>query len=90
MQQLLTSLNRLSGTDEIDRQTDLAAAGWREQMDPVLAPVIALANRSKSFGEFSAGLADVLEQMDPTVFAEREAIQNFKLRGLGDGTDKVE
>ena len=89
MQQLLKSLNAVSGTDEMDRRSELAASGWREQMDPVLGPVIALADRSRSFEEFSAGLADVLEQMDPAVFAEKMAVENFKMTGLGDGTDEI-
>jgi phage gp29-like protein len=66
---------------------DDSAADWQPQMQPILDPVYALAERSATADEFRAGLAGLLEEMDASELVERLAVAAFKARGLGDGAD---
>ena len=73
--------------DAIDALVDPLAEGWRPVMEPLVEPIVALADRAQSFEEFAAGLADAAADMDPAAFAEAMAKALFQARGLGDATD---
>ena len=74
--------------DNIDQLTDVELEGWHKMMDPILQPVIDLANKSMTYGEFLDGLDNALAKMDSTKLAERLGVSTFKARGVGDGTDE--
>lgn len=75
--------------DEIDKLVDSEVDNWRAVMDPVFAPVLALAEKSDSFESFLSKLEETLANVDTTEFMERLAISTAKARGLGDATDDI-
>jgi phage gp29-like protein len=83
------ALAQADGPDEIDRLVDAAADEWEPNVDPLIQPVLELAQRSGSFKEFKAALKETLAQSDVSEFTRRLATATFKARGLGDGTDEV-
>lgn len=90
MRQLARAMNLAGAStpNPIDELTEHGTGDWRQQMDPVLDPIRALASRVGSFDEFQAGLSGALEQMDATAFAERLAVESFRIRGHGDVEDE--
>lgn len=91
-QRLLRALNQATARGDQDAVDDLVALGlrdWQKQMDPVIAPILELAEQSESYEEFEGGLELVLEQMDTTHLVRRLATTMFEGRGLGDATDDV-
>lgn len=84
---LVLSAISSSTNEEIENLTDAEARGWRAQMDPILTPILAHAQRSKSYDEFTSGLENVLAEMDDEFLVERLATSTYKARGLGDARD---
>lgn len=73
--------------DEIEVLTDKEARRWREQLEPLVKPIFALASRSQSYGDFTDQLDGVLGEMDDKLLIERLATTTLKARGLGDARD---
>jgi phage gp29-like protein len=75
------------GDDEIDNMTADALDDWQQVMDPVMAPILAMANSATSL----EGLLRDLKQAKPdvTAFTRSLAIKTFQARGLGDAKDEV-
>lgn len=65
----------------LDKLVDEEMAGWKQIVDPLITPVIALANRAKTKDEFLAGLKKLSVKRDTT--AGRIAIATFKARIQG-------
>ncbi|MEM1284939.1 MAG: DUF935 domain-containing protein [Pseudomonadota bacterium] len=77
-----------AGTEQlIDQLGQDALADWKQQMNPVLEPVLALLKRSTSEDEFMADLPDTLTAMNAGPMVEKLAIELFKARGVGDAAD---
>ncbi len=66
----------------------LGGGGWRRAMDPMLAPVIELLERSETLEQFEAGMADALGEMDDSELRRALAAATFAARGLGDARDE--
>lgn len=75
--------------DELDQLADDDLSDWEPLLRPVLDPIQALANKAKSFDEFQAGLAGLLDEMDPAKLIEALARASFKARALGDVRDNL-
>lgn len=86
---LRTVINALAKytPEEIDSLTDAEADDWKAQLDPIVKPILALAERSRSYDEFTEQLDGVLGEMDDAFFIERLATTTYKARGLGDARD---
>ncbi|WP_281687583.1 DUF935 domain-containing protein [Pseudomonas citronellolis] len=75
--------------DELDQLADDDLGDWEPLMRPVLDPLQALADKAGSFEEFKAGLAGLLDEMDPSELIEKLAEASFKARALGDVRDEL-
>lgn len=75
--------------DELDQLADDDLSDWEPLIRPVLDPIQALANKAKDFDEFKAGLAGLLDEMDPAALIEALASASFKARVLGDVRDAL-
>ncbi|OBY90706.1 hypothetical protein A6723_020985 [Pseudomonas sp. AU11447] len=75
--------------DELDQLADDDLSDWVPLMRPVLDPIQALADKAKDFDEFKAGLAGLLDEMDPAELIEALASASFKARALGDVRDAL-
>jgi phage gp29-like protein len=73
--------------DTVDELVDEALDDWQRIMDPVLAPIIELANSAGSLEEMSEKLETLT--IDTRKLTESLAVELFKARGLGDARDKV-
>ena len=65
-----------------------ALDGWERVMDPLLAPLRELLERSATREEFLAGMAGALGAMDDTELRRALAAATFAARGLGDARDE--
>ena len=74
-----------SALEEIEARAD---DGWEPDIEPILAPVRALASRASSYEEFMEGLAGTLGRMGDRRFVERLASLCLMARGLGDARDE--
>jgi hypothetical protein len=83
----LAASKTLKHTDEIDKLTNELLESWSSTMDPVLQPVIKLAQECQSAAEFKAGLKKL--KLDTNPFVKALAMATLKARGLGDATDKL-
>lgn len=73
-----------AASDVIDELTELMSDGWEEQLEPIINPVLQLAERSTSAEEFRAGLLDLVAQMDERELVMQLADGLFRARGLGE------
>jgi phage gp29-like protein len=82
-----TALNReqVVVTSEREQLADDGAADWKPQMQPIIDPMRALAERSQTAEEFLAGLPALLEEMDDTELVQQLAEGFFKSTVLGNG-----
>ena len=71
--------------DELDSLAAEALDDWEPQVNPLVASIQELADRSESYEEFLAGLPGLLETMDPSALVRGLAVAAFKARGQGDG-----
>lgn len=71
------------GGDELEQFADDLSGGWQAVTDPVIAPVLALAQEVSSFAEFQERLPEVVKDMDINVLAERLAQGQFAARVWG-------
>ncbi|WP_233007164.1 DUF935 domain-containing protein [Rheinheimera faecalis] len=85
------AINRVMNTADAD--TEIAALAneamseWEQVAEEFMNPIIQLANNSKSYSEFVAGLPALQEQLGAQQFIEQMAQYTFQLRGLGDNQD---
>jgi phage gp29-like protein len=86
---LRKALNAEQQRDTLDQLADDDLGDWEPLLRPVLDPVQALAEKATSFDEFKAGLAGLLDEMDPNELVAALALATFKARGLGDGRDQL-
>lgn len=85
---ITTAMNRTR--PEPDDLEDLAhdmAGDWEPVMTPMVNPVLDLADHSRSYEEFLAGLPGLLTEMDPDALIQNLARATFTARGMGDATD---
>lgn len=75
--------------DQLDQLADNDLSDWEPLVSPVLDPIQALADKAKDFDEFRAGLAGLLDEMDPAKLIEALALASFKARALGDVRDNL-
>jgi phage gp29-like protein len=75
--------------DEIDLLQAKLDSGWEEVLDPMVAPLVELAETAGSFEAFQAGLEEALKDADPGELARMLGPMLFKARGLGDASDDV-
>jgi phage gp29-like protein len=75
--------------DEIDLLQAKLDSGWEEVLDPMVAPLVKLAETAGSFEAFQAGLEEALKDADPGELARALGPMLFKARGLGDASDDV-
>ena len=73
--------------DEVDEIVAESLEGWEGQIDPLIAPIEALAEACSSFEEFKSRLADVGLDIDLEAIQLALATASFKARGLGDTRD---
>ena len=71
----------------LEELEESALGGWQRVMDPLLAPLRELVERSSTPEEFEAGLAAALAGMDDGPLRAALAAAAFAARGLGDGRD---
>jgi phage gp29-like protein len=86
---MLLAETRRSSADELDALAGEALGDWQPFMDPVLQPLLELAQRSTSWSEFREGFRAAVAEIDLQRFTERLAQAGFVARGLGDATDDV-
>ncbi|WP_374981167.1 DUF935 domain-containing protein [Pseudomonas solani] len=79
------ALNAEEQRDAIDDLVREELSEWQPLVRPVLDPLQQLAQRSTTFEEFRAGLAELLDEMDDTQLVEALALAAFKGRAMGDG-----
>lgn len=97
MERLAHPLHRVAiNRDELDIETDIddiedpALADWQEHLSPLFIHLQALLDRSTSYEDVSAGLADLLETFDngpDQRLIDSLADTMFRARGLGDQGD---
>ena len=73
--------------EELERRA-LGGGGWQRAMDPMLAPLVELLERSETLEQFEAGLAGALGEMDDAELRRALAAVTFAARGLGDALDE--
>ncbi|MCP3942488.1 MAG: DUF935 family protein, partial [Desulfobacteraceae bacterium] len=66
---------------------DGMVADWKPVIEPIINPVLELADKAGSYEEFQAGLPGLLTQMDPEELIKKLAQATFTARGMGDATD---
>lgn len=88
-QKELLALLQQQDTDSIDDLVAGEMKDWQQVMDPMLSPIIELAQNSKDEKEFIAGLDSLSKNMDVDPLVKSLATATLKSRGLGDATDKV-
>ena len=85
------AINRVMNTADADAEiaalANEAMSEWEQVADEFMNPIIQLANNSKSYSEFMAGLPALQEQLGAQQFIEQMAQYTFQLRGLGDNQD---
>ena len=69
--------------DEITRAADDAADKWEELLDPILQPLIEVAEKSSSFEEFQKALPDAIRRSDDAPFIEALERRSFSARLSG-------
>jgi len=77
-----------AGRDQLDVMVSQALGDWRQITDPILEPILALAERSESFEDFESELPTLLGQLDTSEAARSLALSMYQARGMGDATDK--
>ncbi len=84
-----TALNEQENTDPdwLDELEAEAMEEWELQMEPIIDPVLSLAEEAQSYDEFMARLPELLETMKPDELIKKLAEQTFKARGVGDASD---
>lgn len=80
----LNRADRGQNVDALDSLVDDALADWQPVMQPVLDPVMRLAEQSESYEEFLAGLPGLIQTMDAEELVRKLALATFQSRGLGD------
>ncbi len=63
--------------DELDALAALMESDWERTKDPILAPILALAERCASLEEFRDSLPGLIQDMDVSAFAETLAQGQF-------------
>ncbi|SFF13531.1 DUF935 domain-containing protein [Nitrosomonas sp. Nm166] len=63
--------------DEFDIFADELSGDWERLTDPLVSPILELAANSKNFEDFQAGLAGLIQSMDPEKLAEVLAQAQF-------------
>jgi phage gp29-like protein len=66
-----------NGQDEFDIFSDELASDWERVTDPLIAPIMALAENSDNFEAFQKGIAGLLESMDTAQLTETIAQGQF-------------
>ncbi len=86
-----TAMNRDNtnpdAADELNELAQAMAADWEPVMEPVINPVLELAEQSGSYEEFLADLPGLLGKMNPEELIQKLAQATFTARGMGDATD---
>lgn len=75
--------------DNIDKLVDEEMKKWRQIMNPMLKPILDLANKAESYDEFINGLGSLANDMNADPLVRSLATATLKSRGLGDRVDKV-
>jgi len=75
--------------DRIDQLVETEMGGWRQVMNPMLSPILELAQRSGDYDEFIEGLDALANDMDVEPLVRSLATATLKSRGLGDRLDRV-
>ena len=86
-QQLALNARLANVENELDEIAAAQLSDWQPQLNPILDPVRALAQRAQTEQEFIDGLPGLLEQMDANELIQRLALATFQARGLGDTRD---
>lgn len=73
--------------DTVDELTAESLEDWQPLVEPVTDPVRALAARCKDEGEFVAGLAELMQNVDPRALMQSLAVEAFKACAIGDSSD---
>lgn len=89
LQRFLKSANRATDRDAVDDLVDMGLKDWKQQADPMIAPILEAAANSVSYEEFDEKLETIIGKMDTDYFVKRLATTMFMGRGLGDATDEV-
>ncbi len=74
-------------SDELEELADGISEDWKPVMEPIINPVLDLANQAESYEEFLKGLPGLLTEMDPETLIQKLARATFTARGMGDATD---
>jgi phage gp29-like protein len=77
------------GDDEIDRFVNAELAQWRGLMNPILDPIVTLAEESETYEEFLDKLEAVEDEIDVNPLAKSLATLALQARALGDKKDKL-
>ncbi|BCS94606.1 hypothetical protein DSLASN_02380 [Desulfoluna limicola] len=83
----LNRANAKNPTEALDEIEEAMLAEWKPQMEPIINPVLVLADKVDSFDAFLEGLPGLLAEMDPEEVIKQMAEATFKARGQGDATD---
>ncbi len=74
---IVAANSNIPAQDEFDVFADELAGDWERVTDPLVAPIIALANEVDTFEEFQARLPELIKTMDTEVFTEALAQAQF-------------
>ena len=83
----LNAQQTLNTEMEIAELTEQALSEWEEVSDPLLSPILALAQSADSFEAFSEQLPALAESLDASEFIEQLTQLCWQARALGDVTD---
>jgi hypothetical protein len=64
-------------SDVLDAIVDNALDDWQIVMDPLIAPIVALANRAQDFAEFKRDIKGVLRSVDTSRIVQSLAYNAF-------------
>jgi phage gp29-like protein len=80
--------------DVVDELEAAALSDWRPLLDPTVGPLLKMLNEAKSFEDAQAILAelggDLGDVLDLEALTKALARVTFRVRGIGDATDKTE
>jgi hypothetical protein len=69
--------------DPIDYAVEDELAGWTPLMEPLVTPLLSLADECQSFEEFAARLPEALKAQNPAPLAEALAMAGMEWRMKG-------
>lgn len=88
-QRNLLAMMQQEHNDRIDTLVNSEVNNWREVMNPIMAPILELAQKAETYDDFIEGLDELSNNVDIEPLVRTLATATLKSRGLGDRLDRV-